>query len=60
MRKYKKIKRINVTNVRKQNTVFVKYVSVPTDCVGSRNASCGGAGLKVAMNRKSREVPDGP
>jgi hypothetical protein len=60
MRKYKKIKRINLTNVRKQNAVFVKYVNVPTDCIGSRNTSCRGAGLKVTMNRKSREVPDGP
>jgi hypothetical protein len=41
--------------MHKQNAVFVKYVSVPTDCVGSRNASCRGTGIKVAMKRKSRE-----
>jgi hypothetical protein len=32
---------------------------VPTDCIGSRNTSCRGTGLKVRMNRKVREVPDG-
>jgi hydroxyethylthiazole kinase-like sugar kinase family protein len=36
----------------KKNAVFVKYVDVPTDCVGSRNTSCRGTGLKVTMNRK--------
>jgi hypothetical protein len=41
--------------VPKQNTICVKYVSVPTDCVGSRNTSCRGTGLKVTKNRKSRE-----
>jgi hypothetical protein len=46
--------------MHKQNAIFVKYVSVPTDCIGSRNASCRGTGLKVMMNRKSTEVPDGP
>jgi hypothetical protein len=34
-------------------------VNVPTDCVGSRSTSCRGTGLKVRMNRKVREVPDG-
>jgi hypothetical protein len=40
--------------------VFVNYVNVPTDCVGRRNTSCRGTGLKVTVNRKSREVSDGP
>jgi hypothetical protein len=46
--------------MHKQNAVFVKYVNVPTDCVGSKNTSCRGTDLKVTMNRKSTEVPDGP
>jgi hypothetical protein len=44
----------------KQIEIFVKYVNVPADCVGSRNTSYRGTGLKVPLNRKSREVPDGP
>jgi hypothetical protein len=39
--------------------VFVKYVHVPIDYIGSRNMSCRGTGLKVTTNRKSREDPDG-
>jgi hypothetical protein len=35
-----------------QNAIFVNYVNVPTDCVGRRNTSCRGTGLKVTMNRK--------
>jgi hypothetical protein len=38
--------------MREQNAVLVKYVSVPTDCVSSRNTSCRGTGLKVTMNRR--------
>jgi hypothetical protein len=56
----KKKKSKNLTNVHKQNTIFVKCVSVPADCVGSRHTSCRGTGLKVTKSRKSREVPDGP
>jgi hypothetical protein len=41
--------------MHKQNTIFVKYVNVPTDCVGSRNTSCRGTGLKVMMNRKVKK-----
>jgi hypothetical protein len=59
-RKYQKITRKELTNVHKQNVVFVKYVYVPTDCIGITNTSCRGTDLKVAMNIKSREVPDGP
>jgi hypothetical protein len=54
-RKRKKIRRKNLTNIRKQNAAFVKYVYVPTDCVGSRNTSCGGTDLKVTMNGKQVE-----
>jgi hypothetical protein len=52
--KNKKIVNKSITNVHKQNAVLVKYVSVPKDCIGSRNTSCRGTGLKVTMNRKSR------
>jgi hypothetical protein len=50
----------NLTNVPKENAIFVKYVNIPTDCIGSRNTSCRGTGLKVTKSRKSIEVPDGP
>jgi hypothetical protein len=50
----------NLTNMHKQNANFVKYVSVPTECVDNRNTSCRGTGLKVTMNRKNREESDGP
>jgi hypothetical protein len=56
----KKIKSKGLTNMHNQNAIFVKYVNVPTDCIGSRNTSCRGTGLKVTMSRKSGEVPDGP
>jgi hypothetical protein len=46
--------------MHKQNAIFVKYVNVPTDSIGSRNTSCRGTGLKVTMNRKSREVRGEP
>jgi hypothetical protein len=36
----------------KKNAVFGKNVNVPTGCVGSRNTSCRGTGLKVTMHRK--------
>jgi hypothetical protein len=39
----------------KNNAVFGKNVSVPTDCIGCRNTSCRGTGLKVTMNRKKME-----
>jgi hypothetical protein len=39
--------------VHKENAICVKYVGVPTDCVGSRNTSCRGTGLKVTKIRKS-------
>jgi hypothetical protein len=45
--------------MHKQNAIFVKYVNVPTDCIGSRNTSGRGTGLKVTMNRKSRDDLDG-
>jgi hypothetical protein len=38
-----------------QNGIFVKYVNAPTDCIGSRNTSCRGTGLKVMMNRKVKK-----
>jgi hypothetical protein len=28
-----------LTDIRKQNTIFVKDVNTPTDCPGSRNTS---------------------
>jgi hypothetical protein len=28
-----------LTDFRKQNTIFVKDVDAPTDCIGSRNTS---------------------
>jgi hypothetical protein len=44
--------------MRKQNTVSVKDVSVPTDCIGSRNTSYRGTCLKITMNSKNIVVPD--
>jgi hypothetical protein len=44
--------------MRKQSTVCVKDVSVPTDCIGSRNTSFRGIYLKITMNIKSIVVPD--
>jgi hypothetical protein len=35
--------------------IFVKNVSVPSDCVGSRNTSCRGTGLNVTMHRKNKK-----
>jgi hypothetical protein len=55
-----KITSKDLTNMHKQNAIFVKYVNVPTDCIGRRNISYRGTGLKFTMNRKSIEVPDGP
>jgi hypothetical protein len=46
--------------MRKQNEVFVTYVNVPTDRVGSRNTSFRGTGLKVTLNGNSRVVSDRP
>jgi hypothetical protein len=40
----------------KKNAVFGKNVNVPTDCIGCRNTSCRGTGLKVTMHRKNGEV----
>jgi hypothetical protein len=37
-----KITSENLTNMRRQNAIFVKYVNVPTECVGSRNTFCRG------------------
>jgi hypothetical protein len=54
-----KISSENLTNTCKKNAVFGKNVSVPTDCIGCRNTSCRGTGLKVMMHRKNGEVPDG-
>jgi hypothetical protein len=36
----------------KKNAVFGKCAYVPADCIGCRNTSCRGTGLKVTMNRK--------
>jgi hypothetical protein len=58
--KNKKITSKNLTVMHKQNEVFGKNVNVPTGCVGCRNTSCRGTGLKVTMIRKTRNVPDGP
>jgi hypothetical protein len=58
--KNKKVTSNNLTNVHKQNAIFVKYVTVTINCVGSRNTSCRGTGLKVMKSRTSREVSDGP
>jgi hypothetical protein len=40
----------------------MKYVSVPTEnwLRLKEGTSCRETGLKVAMNRKGREVPEGP
>jgi hypothetical protein len=41
--------------VPKENTIFVKYVNIKTDCIGSRNTSCRGTGLKVTKSRKVKK-----
>jgi hypothetical protein len=46
--------------MRRQNTVFVTDVNVPTHCTASRNTSCRGTGLKIMFNRQSTIVPDRP
>jgi hypothetical protein len=51
-----KISSENLTNMCKKNAVFGKYVDVPTDCVGNRNTSCRGTGLRVTMNRKDGDT----
>jgi hypothetical protein len=42
-RRYKKREQLflfrKLTDISKQNTVFVKDVDDPTDCIGSRNTS---------------------
>jgi hypothetical protein len=42
-RRYKKREKLfllqKMTNVSKQNTIFIDDVNAPTDCIGSRNTS---------------------
>jgi hypothetical protein len=46
--------------MRKQYTIFVKDVNVPTDFIGSRNTSYRWTGFEIMMNIKFRVVPVSP
>jgi hypothetical protein len=47
-------------NIRKQNTIFIKDLNAPTDCIGSRGTSGWGTDLEVTMHSKSSVVSDRP
>jgi hypothetical protein len=49
-----------LTDISKQNTIFVKDVDAPTDCIGSRNKSGWGTDLEITMHSKSSVVSDKP
>jgi hypothetical protein len=49
-----------LTDISKQNTIFVKDVIAPTDCTGSRNISGWGTDLEITVYSKSRVVSDRP
>jgi hypothetical protein len=49
-----------LTDISKQNTIFVKDVDAPTDCIGSRNTSGWRTDLEITMYSKSRVVSDRP
>jgi hypothetical protein len=42
-RRYKKREKLfllkKLTNISKQNTIFIKDINAPTGCIGSRNTS---------------------
>jgi hypothetical protein len=40
-----------LTDISKQNTIFVKDVDAPTDCIGSRNICGWGTDLEITMYR---------
>jgi hypothetical protein len=47
-----------LTNISKPNTIFIKGVDAPTDCIGSRNSW--GSNLEITVYSKSRVVSDRP
>jgi hypothetical protein len=49
-----------LTDISKQNTIFVKHVDAATDCTGSRNTSGWGSDLEITMYSESRVVSDRP
>jgi hypothetical protein len=49
-----------LTDISKQNTIFVKDVDARTDCIGSRNTSGWGTDLEITMYSKSRVDSDKP
>jgi hypothetical protein len=49
-----------LTDISKQNTIFVKDVDAPTDWIGSRNTSGWGTDLEITMYSKSSVVSDRP
>jgi hypothetical protein len=49
-----------LTDISKQNTIFVKDVDAPTDCIGSRNTSGWGTDLEITVYSKSSVVSDRP
>jgi hypothetical protein len=49
-----------LTDTSKQNTIFVKYVDAPADCIGSRNTSGWGTDLEIKMYSKNSVVSDRP
>jgi hypothetical protein len=42
------------------NTIFIKDVYAPTDCISSRNTSGWGTDLQITVYSKSRIVSDRP
>jgi hypothetical protein len=61
---YKKREQIflfkKLTDISKQNTIFVKSVDAPTYCIGSRNTSVWGTDLEIIIYSKSSVVSDRP
>jgi hypothetical protein len=49
-----------LTDISKQNTIFVKDVDAPTDCTGSINTSGWGTDLEITVYSKSSVVSDRP
>jgi hypothetical protein len=49
-----------LTNISKPNTIFIKDVDTPTDCIGSRKISGRGNDLEITVYSKNRIVSDRP
>jgi hypothetical protein len=45
-----------LTDISEPNTICIKDVDAPTDCIGSRNTSGWGTDLEITVYSESRKV----